>query len=90
MAVLLVCHVSLTAVNGAVPGTPLGEESATDDVTLRGDIVRSIDFHGNTHFKKKVLRQRIGIFKTRTFLTENQLDRAGRGPQSIKSRCGGT
>lgn len=61
MAVLLVCQVSLIAVNGAVPGTPLGEDAATDDVTLRGDIVRSIDFHGNTHFKKKVLRQRIGI-----------------------------
>ncbi|MCH8215301.1 MAG: outer membrane protein assembly factor BamA [Planctomycetes bacterium] len=61
MAVLLVCHASLTAVNGAVPGTPLGVDAATDEVTLRGDIVRSIDFHGNAHFKKKVLRQRIGI-----------------------------
>lgn len=60
-ALLLVCHVSLAAANGAVPGTPLDVDAATDDVTLRGDIVRSIDFHGNTHFKKKVLRQRIGI-----------------------------
>lgn len=27
----------------------------------RGDIVRAIEFHGNEHYKDKVLRQRIGI-----------------------------
>ena len=37
--------------------------AAAEDITSpeRGDIVRAIEFHGNEHYKNKVLRQRIGI-----------------------------